>query len=119
MLEDRQLTLRGDRQAIATALSTVQGVRGYEYRPPTPRPGDAWPTLPSLELEHGLMWQATWTVIVFLPQEERAAAEWLDARFLEIAAALREPGLATAAQPAVMPTSGGDQYVLEITMRSE
>lgn len=119
MLSEGQLSLTGDRQAIATALSSARGVRGHEYRPSTPRPGDAWPTLPTLTLVEGLMWQATWSIIVFLPQEERAASEWIDRHFLDIAAALKSPGLAVEAEPAVMQTSGGDQYVLEITMRSE
>lgn len=113
------MSLTGDRAAIATALSTVTGVKGYEYRPTTPRPGDAWPTLPTLDLLDGLVWSAEWKVIVFLPQEERAASVWIDAHFLAIVAALRVPGFADKAEPGLMTTTGGDQYVLEITMRSE
>ena len=113
------MSIAEGRKAIATALSSVAGVKGYEYRPTTPRPGDAWPTLPTLELHSGLMWQAEWTVIVFLPQDERGASEWIDAHFEDVAAALRGPGLATTAQPALMATGAGDQYVLEITMKSE
>jgi len=113
------MSLTGDRAEIAAALSTVDGVNGYEYRPTVPRPGDAWPTLPTLDLEEGLVWRATWTVNVFLPQEERAASVWIDAHFLAIVTALRVPGFADKAEPALMPAAGGDQYVLEITMRSE
>lgn len=113
------MSLVNDRAEIAAALSTVTDVNGYEYRPTTPRPGDAWPTLPTLERVGGLVWQATWTVIVFLPQDERAASAWIDDHFLAIVTALQVPGFADAAEPGVMQTSGGDQYVLEITMRSE
>lgn len=107
------------RQALASALSIVAGIRGYEYRPTTPRPGDAWSLLPTLDLKEGLMWQATWTVVVFLPQDERAASLWIDERFEAIAAALREPGFVTKVEPAVMDAMGSDQYVLKFTVMSE
>lgn len=113
------MSIQDGRRAITAALNAVRDVRGHEYRPTTPRPGDAWPTLPTLELHSGLMWQAEWTVIVFLPQDERGASKWIDDHFLEIVAALRGPGLPTTAEPGVMQTEGGDQYVLEITLRSE
>lgn len=119
MLTEGQTSLTGDREAIAVALSTVGAVRGYTYRPTVPRAGDAWPVLPTLELIDGLMWQATWKIHIFLPADERQASEWIDRYFLDIAQALRGPGLATMAEPALMSTQGGDQYILEITMRSE
>ena len=113
------MSLATDRAAIAVQLSTVAGVTGYEYRPAVPRPGDAWPTLPSLELQAGLVWRPTWTVVVFLPQDERTASAWLDAHFTALADALRGGNtFPETAEPALMPTEAGDAYVLEITIRS-
>lgn len=114
------MSLATDRAAIAAQLNTVTGVKGYAYRPTTPRPGDAWPTLPTLELQDGLIWRPTWTVVVFLPQDERAASDWIDANFIAITTALRGGStfFPDAAEPALMGTNGGDQYVLEITVRS-
>lgn len=108
-----------DRAEIAAALDGVIGVRGHQYRPTTPRPGDAWPTLPTLELQDSIVWRPTWTIIVFLPQDERASSIWIDAHFLDIVAALRSgPIFPESAEPGLMPTNRGDQYVLEIAGRS-
>ena len=108
-----------DRTEIAAALETVDGVKGYDYRPRAPKTGDAWPTLPTLDLQAGLVWRPTWTVHVVLPSDERAAAKWMDAHFLAIVTALRVPAFPESATPAVMETSAGDLLILEITMRSE
>lgn len=112
-------TVATDRAAIAAALSTVTGVKGYQYRPPTPKPGDAWPTLPTLDRQADLIWRPTWTVVVFLPQDERAASDWLDAHFDAIVGALQTgPIYPETAEPGLMNTGAGDMYVLEITGRS-
>lgn len=113
------MSLDTDRNAIAAALSTVPGVRGYAYRPPAPREGDAYPTLPTLDLDRGLVWRPTWTVNVILPADERSASTWIDANFLAIVAALRSGnGFPESAEPALMQTPDGPLYVLEITLRS-
>lgn len=113
------MSIVNDRTEIAAALDTVDGVRGYKYRPMVPREGDAWPTLPTYDLEQGLVWRPTWTVTVVLPSDEQAASEWMDAKFEAIALALRGPGFPESAAPAVMETDAGDLLVLEITLRSE
>lgn len=113
------MSLDTDRQAMADLLSTVPGVRGYPYRPPAPAEGDAWPTLPTLDLDRGLVWRPTWTVNVVLPSDERAASTWIDDNFLAVAAALRSGrAFPESAEPARMPTDVGDLLVLEITLRS-
>ncbi|KAB1925147.1 hypothetical protein F8280_12110 [Micromonospora noduli] len=113
------MSLATDRAAIAATLSTVDDVTGYEYRPKTPKPGDAWPLMPSLELQDGLVWRPTWTIHVFLPQDERKASGWMDTHFTALADALRGGNtFPDSAEPALIATSGGDQYVLEITVRS-
>jgi len=113
------MSFDNDRAEIVTALNTVTGVKGYQNRPTAPRTGDAWPTLPTLNLQAGLVWRPTWTVHVVLPSDERAAAVWMDAHFLPIVTALRVPAFPESAGPAVLETSAGDLLILEITMRSE
>ncbi len=113
------MSLATQRAEIAAQLGAVDGVTGYAYRPKVPKPGDAWPTLPSMELQSGLVWRATWTVVVFLPQDERAASMWLDAHFDAVALALRGGStFPDSAEPGLMTTSGGDWYVLQFTIRS-
>lgn len=108
-----------DRTEIVTALNTVSGVKAYVNRPTALKPGDAWPLLPSLDLQDGLCWRPTWTVLVVLPQDEQAAAEWLDSHFEAIVTALRVPAFAESAEPIDFQTSGGSMLVLAITLRSE
>lgn len=108
-----------DRAEIATALNTVTGVKGYEYRPKTLRAGDAWPVLESLSLEHSLVWRPSWTVMVILPADERAAGAWIDDHFTDLAAALRVPGFPETADTVVIPSTSGDIPALAISMRSE
>lgn len=114
------MSIDTDRATIAAALSTATGVTGYAYRPKPPKPGDAWPTLPTIQRDQGIVWRPEWTVVVFLPQDERAASEWIDAHLLGVLAALQasSPLFPESAEPAVMATDGGDHYVLEITGRS-
>ena len=113
------MSLNTDREVLAGVLSGVAGVKGYEYRPPAPQPGDAWPTLPSLTLEQGLVWRPTWTVNVVLPSDERDAALWIDAHFIALVTALRSGnGWPEAAEPALMETNLGNLLILEITLRS-
>lgn len=112
-------TVSTDRAAIAAALSTVDGVHGYTYPPTAPCPGDGWATLPSFARQDGIVWRPSWTVVVVLPSDERAASTWLDQHFDAIVAALQAgPVYPDSAQPALMQTGVGDRYVLEITCRS-
>lgn len=113
------MSLTGDRAAIAAALSTMTGVKGYPYRPTTPRPGDAWPLLGQLRHAAGMAFEVTWRVMVFLPQDERAASDWVDSHYADVVDALLPVGFVDTAEPALMATNAGDQNVLLITMRSE
>lgn len=113
------MSWENDRTEIVAALNTVTGVKGYVNRPTALKPGDAWPLLPSLDLQDGLVWRPTWTVLVVLPQDEGTAATWLDSHFMAIVAALRVPGFAESAEPIDYQTSGGSMLVLAITLRSE
>lgn len=113
------MSLAGQRTQIAAALSTVTDVRGHEYRPTTPRPGDAWPLLSSLDRADGLAFEVTWRVIVLLPQDERGASDWLDAHHEALVDGLLPVGFVDRIEPVTLPVNGGDQYALQITMRGE
>lgn len=113
------MSLVGDRAAIAEALTGVTGVRGYQFRPTAPRPGDAWPLLGSLEHAAGMAFMVTWRVLVFLPQDERAASDWTDTNYEALVDALMPVAFVDRIEPAVMSANGSDQYVLQITMRAE
>jgi hypothetical protein len=93
------MSIVNDRQEIAAALDTVDGVKGYVYRPKAPKPGDAWPTLPNYDLQDGLVWRPTWTVIVVLPADERSAAMWMDEHFGPLVTALRVPAFPESWNP--------------------
>jgi hypothetical protein len=115
------MSLAGKRQAFADTLSTVAGVNGHPYRPGAPRAGDAWPQWAggTVHEESGQIVNG-WSVLVYLPQEERAADDWVDARAqligdaLELAQVAYVDGFAPAN---LSPT--GTVYGLLITTRSE
>lgn len=113
------MSIATDRQAIADLLGTVPTLTGHAYRPDVPGPLDAWPTLPTLTREHGIVWRPTWTVVVGLSFDEREASAWVDAHFGDLVDAL-DAGRCQVdgAEPAVMGTSAGDLLALEVTLRS-
>lgn len=113
------MSLVGNRDAIASQLSTVPDVHGYAYRPTTPRPGDSWPLLGALDRADGLAFYVSWRVMVFLPQDERSASEWIDAHYEDLVDALEPVGFVDRIEPVVSSASGTDQMYLQITMRGE
>lgn len=115
------MSLTGDRQAIATALSNADGVTGYPYRPTPAREGDGWPLVAGLERGPAQNFEATWRVAIALPANERAASEWFDDHHASIVEALEdaEVGYVDRIEPATLNTEGGDQDIMLITFRSE
>lgn len=113
------MSLVGERLGIKQALDTATGVQGFEYRPTTPRAGDAWPLLGALDRADGLSFYTTWLVLVFLPQDERAQSAWIDEHAEEIVDALLAVGFVDRIEPVILTAGSGDQYALQITMRSE
>lgn len=107
------------RTNIAAALTTATDVTGYQYRPTTPRPGDAWPLLGQLNRVDGCVFEVTWRVLVFLPQDERQASDWIDTHYETLTDALEPVGFVDRIEPVALNASGSDQYALQITMRSE
>lgn len=113
------MSLADQRQLLADTLSTVTDVTGYVTRPTLLRTGDAWPILPSLDLEHGLIWRPTWRVLVVLPSDEAKAVEWVDTHFAAIVAALRGPAFPTTADLGAFRTEAGDVFLLDITLQTD
>lgn len=113
------MSLVGDRQAIADALSTAPGVKGYAYRPTSTKPGDGWPLLSSLDRAAGLAFTVTWRVLIILPGDEVAASEWIDAHHEQLVDALEPVGFVDTVAPVKLESGAGDQYALQMTMRGE
>jgi hypothetical protein len=114
------MSLTGDRQEIADALSTVEGVKGYKYRPMVaPKAGNAWPLLGPLERGPGTDFQATWRIVVVLPPTEQQASEWFDEMHEPIAEALEDFGFVELIEPGNLATDAGDMDVMILTLRRE
>lgn len=107
------------RAAIAAALSTVAGVKGYAKAPTAFRTGDAWPNLTRLDRGPGDVWEAQWRVFVVLPGSDRDAVDQIDALLPSLVAALDPVIFVDAAEPVTIPTDAGDLPALQITARSE
>lgn len=110
------MTVRDD---FATALSSVDGVKGYAYRPTTVRVGDAWPLLSSYDRVEGVVFEVTWRVMVLLPQDERAASDWIDVHAEPLVDALQPLAFVDQLAPVTTSASSTDQLALQITLRRE
>lgn len=119
------MSLAGDRQAIAAALSTAPGVTGYEFRPANPRQpvrlraGDAWPVLGAMDRGPGRAFEVTWRVLVYLPHAVVKASEWVDEHHEQLVDALEDVGFVDRIEVVTIPDGDANPYVLQITMRSE
>ncbi|RKN38453.1 hypothetical protein [Micromonospora endolithica] len=117
------MSLAGDRQAIAAALSTAPDVTGHAFRPATTRlrEGDAWPLLGTLERGPGMSWAASWRVLVALPTDGVKSAEWVDSHYQDLVDALEgaDVGFVDRIEPVTIPDGDAERYALQITMRSE
>lgn len=112
--------LEGDRATLAAVLSGVDDVNGYPYRIGTPKAGDAWPLVESLDNQLAGAFEVTWRVMVVLPPDERAASEWFDAHHEPIADALLEAfGVVDRIQPATIETEAGPRSAMMFTVRRE
>lgn len=113
------MSLHGKREELAAVLAGVADVRGYAYRPSTPTIGDAWPLLGTLDRAAGTAFVAAWRVRVLLPQDEKAATDWLDAHWPDLFYALERVGSVDRATPIMLPSASGEQYAFEIILRAE
>lgn len=106
-----------DRAAIAVALSTVPKVRGLQYRPKTPRLGNAWPLIDQINRSAGLMFIPTWKAVMWLGQDEKKADSFLEEVAIPVARALQDADLlfVNLIQPVILPTEAGDVFGAEFT----
>jgi hypothetical protein len=72
------------RASLATALSTVSGLRGFIKRPSAAKRGNAWPRVTGLEHVAPGTWQTGWQVVILLPTDELAQDDWIMARLDDI-----------------------------------
>lgn len=107
------------RAALAAALSTVTGVKGYEFRPGSVKAGAAWPLLDNLERGPGDSFSGQWRVVLTLGGDEKTAQDKLDTLLPLVTAALDPTAYVESARPIVFQTGAGDMFAAEIRVRSE
>jgi hypothetical protein len=113
------VSLTGQRQEIADALSTADGVTGHPFRPRTFPAGAAWPLLDRLDRGPAHDFEATWRVVVILPDDEQRASEWFDAHHEDVAEALADFGHVDSIAPFLVATDSGDMEAMILTIRRE
>lgn len=106
-----------DREAIAAALTGVDKVTGYAYRPKSPKLGDAWPLIDTINRYQGLMFIPAWKVQMWLGQDERKADAFLELVAVPVARALQTADVlfVNTVQPVILPTEAGDVFGAEFT----
>jgi hypothetical protein len=109
------------RAAIAAAMSTVAGIKGYAQRPTAPRAGDAWPQWSGGQRDdESIGFLETWRVLVVTDQGAAGDADqFLDAKGDAVLAALASVLFVDSYTPATLATETGDLYALMITGRTE
>lgn len=107
------------RQAIADALSTVDGIKGYPAKPSALNEGDAWPQWRG-GVPHAGAVENTWAVLVVLPQADDITADtYADAKGEALLEALRPVLFIDSLAPASLGPDTSPIYALLITGRSE
>ena len=108
------------RVELATALSTVTGLTGYEFKPAILHAGDAWALLGTADRGPGKAWSATWRVQVCGGGDERAAMQLHDDVLPELVDKLDPIAYVDQVTPIAFPTEGGPiLYGLELSCTSE
>ncbi len=112
------------RAALAAAMSTVDGVTGYERRGlvKSPRPGDGWVMWRGGQRADGWEFTNTWAVVIVLAGDEVQADTWIETHIDALTDALEPVMFVEAFQPAVLPLTGtppSEALALMITGRSE
>lgn len=114
------------RADIKAMLDEIDGVKGWLYRPTVPKDGDAWPALSATEQDDGLIY-VTWSIHVYLPQDEAKASKWQDEHNQAFFDHLQTPddtSLEGGYVESIVPSNvavgaAAFQYGLTITLRSE
>lgn len=112
------MSLADTRTAIATALSTVDDVQGFAYRPPAVSIGDGWPLLDTLTRADGFSFAATWRVRIALPPDVQAASDWIDDHWIALVEALNPVIYVDEIEPIGLTEENTGQAYLQITGRN-
>jgi hypothetical protein len=113
------MSLVTDRTDLAEVLSTIDGVRGFKYRPKDFSAGDAWPLIETVTRDQGAYLRVTWRVIIILPTDEKAASAWFSDHLEDITDALDQFAYVEEAKPYIQQTGAGDVNAIELTMSKE
>jgi hypothetical protein len=90
-----------DRQAIADAANTVDGINCSAYSRQLEKTGDALVRYSGqLRDENGFGFVVTWDVFVVLPADLKAAEQWLDSNLTTLLEALEEEMTVDSVTPA-------------------
>lgn len=108
-----------NRASIAEALSTVEGITGYEKRPKVVKPGDAWAQLNQLTRGPGSVFETEWRIAVVIGADVGTATDNFDSLIPAVTQALAPVAYVDSARPIAIPIEGGDLYGAEILARSE
>jgi hypothetical protein len=108
------------RQAIAAALSTLEGITGHAARPDVMSEGDGWPQWAGMEWYGGRAYTQKWNVLVVTPTLDDVTADhFVDERGTAIIQALQPIFFVDKAEPAKITTDAGDIYAVLFSGRSE
>ncbi|HET6742391.1 MAG TPA: hypothetical protein VFH76_25780 [Kribbella sp.] len=108
-----------NRQSIAAALSTLDGIEGYPKRPDVLGEGVAWPLIRAVNRGPGQAFQTTWRVIVLLSSDEDTAYDQLDGFLVTVPDALQAVLYVDTITPTAITTDAGDLFGFELIARSE
>jgi hypothetical protein len=116
------MSIAAKKQEIADAVSAVPGVKCFTSKPTVLTPGTAWVRWGGWSRGDGHAFEATYRVIVVLPQQtESAADEWAYEHADALDDALRPHMFVDSFEPTLQPTEGQPRglFTLTITGRSE
>lgn len=110
------------RQALATAVSMVDGVAGWPYAPKNRGVGDAWPMWSGASRADGsVAFEMSYSVIIVAAAQSdpQAADEWIDAHLDALHDALEPVMWIESITPVEIPSEGGAMLGLQITGKRE
>lgn len=111
------MSIAGMRTRFKTALDTVDGVQGFEYRPNSVTVGDAWPIRGEAERDDDSgLFLVEWAVQICLASDEQAADVWIDDHVEAVISALRPVAYVDGFSPIKLASS---EYAIQLSMRSE
>lgn len=88
------------REALSTAVNTVEGLNCTPYFRQSTKPGDAMVRLDrKVRDSSGFGFMATWAVVVILPQDMATAEKYLDAKVGPLVSAISEELVVTTVTP--------------------